>query len=250
MLTLDGLTAWYGSTQALFGIDLEVARGETVALVGTNGSGKTTTLRAIMGQLKTGGSIKVNDQDLHSVPTHRRVREFGIAIVHEGRGLLTGLTVRENLLVGADRTERARLDEVMALFPVLKGRLGQNVSLLSGGQQQMVALGRAFLRQPAYLLMDEPALGLAPTIISEIYRSVTELCSSGMGVVLVEQSVSRAAEVADRLCLLRVGRISRTVTTGDPHAVDELVAEAFDLRSPSPGAATLSIGTIEGKDHQ
>lgn len=250
MLTLNGLTAWYGSTQALFGIDLEVARGETVALVGTNGSGKTTTLRAILGQLKTGGIVRIDDKDLQSVATHRRVRDFGIAIVHEGRGLLTGLTVRENLVVGADRTERARLDEVLALFPALSGRLGQNVSLLSGGQQQMVALGRAFLRRPAYLLMDEPALGLAPAIISEIYRSVADLCSSGMGVVLVEQSVSRAAEVADRLCLLRVGRISRTVATGDPHAVDELVAEAFDLRPPTPRTATSSTGTLDGKDRQ
>jgi len=231
MLELDELTAWYASTQALFGINLRVRRGETVALVGTNGSGKTTTLRAILGQLRTGGTVRIDDQDVRSVPTHQRVRDYGISIVHEGRGLLTGLTVRENLLVGATRTERARLDKVGDLFPVLMDRLNQNVSLLSGGQQQMVALGRALLREPAYLLMDEPALGLAPAIISEIYRTIAELCSGGMGVLLVEQSVSRAAEVADRLCLVRVGRVVRSVPTSDSAAVDELVADAFDLHS-------------------
>lgn len=250
MLSLDELTAWYGSTQALFGINLLLDRGETVALVGTNGSGKTTTLRAILGQLRTGGTVRIDGQNLQSVPTHRRVRDYGIAVVHEGRGLLTGLTVRENLVVGANRIERARTDEVFDLFPALKDRLQQNVSLLSGGQQQMVALGRAFLRRPAYLLMDEPALGLAPAIITEIYRSIAELCSSGLAVLLVEQSVSRAAEVADRLCLVRVGRISRTVTTGDAAAVDELVADAFDLHTPGENTAVTksSAETTDRKE--
>jgi branched-chain amino acid transport system ATP-binding protein len=235
MIRLEGLTAWYGGTQALFGIDLELAQGRTVGLVGTNGSGKTTTLRAILGQLRTAGRVVIDDRDVSGVPTYRRVRDHRIAVVHEGRGLLTGLTVRENLLVGADRVQRARLGEALDLFPALRDRLSQNVSLLSGGQQQMVALGRAILRKPDYLLMDEPALGLAPSIIADIYGTVRELCSSGLGVLLVEQSVARAAEVADVLCLVRVGRISRTVDAKDTAAVGELVRDAFDLQD-RPGA--------------
>jgi branched-chain amino acid transport system ATP-binding protein len=229
MLRLDSVTAWYGRTQALFGVDLHVRRGETVALVGTNGAGKTTTVRAILGQVRTGGTITVDDTDITAKPAHRRVRDHGIAVVHEGRGLLTQLSVLENLLVGATREQRDRLDDVVSLFPVLRDRLSQKVSLLSGGQQQMVALGRALLRDPSYLLLDEPALGLAPVVIDEIYGHVAELCSRGMGVLLVEQSVARAAQVADRLCLLRIGSVDRSVDTADRAAVDGLVADAFGV---------------------
>ncbi|MEV1290070.1 ATP-binding cassette domain-containing protein, partial [Micromonospora sp. NPDC049679] len=143
MLTLDSVKGWYGRTQALFGVDLYVPPGKTVALVGTNGAGKTTTLRAILGAVRTEGSVRVDGEEVSAKPTHRRVNDHRIAIVHEGRGLLSQLTVLENLVVGANRAERARIGEVLDLFPVLRDRTHQKVSLLSGGQQQMVALGRA-----------------------------------------------------------------------------------------------------------
>jgi branched-chain amino acid transport system ATP-binding protein len=239
MLRLESVTAWYGRTQALFGVDLQVARGETVALVGTNGAGKTTTLRALLGQVRTGGRISVENQDISDQPTHRRVRDHGIAVVHEGRGLLAQLSVAENLLVGASREQRERLPEVLDLFPVLGDRLDQKVSLLSGGQQQMVALGRALLRDPAYLLLDEPALGLAPVVIDEIYGYIARLRSRGMGVLLVEQSVPRAAAVADHLCLLRVGRVDRVVPARDEAAIDALIADAFDVHTGPEAASAL-----------
>jgi branched-chain amino acid transport system ATP-binding protein len=229
VLTLDSVKGWYGRTQALFGVDLEVAPGKSVALVGTNGAGKTTTLRAILGAVRTEGAVRVDGRDISAKPTHRRVNDHGIAIVHEGRGLLSQLTVQENLVVGANRAERARIGEVLDLFPVLRDRTHQKVSLLSGGQQQMVALGRALLRDPKYLLLDEPALGLAPVVIDEIYTYIAELCSRGMGVLLVEQSVTRAASVADQLVLLRVGTVDRVVDTTDRAQVDQLVADAFGV---------------------
>lgn len=229
MIELSGVKAWYGSTQALFGIDLLVSQGETVALVGTNGAGKSTTLRALLGALRTEGSVTIDGHEVSKLPMHKRVRDHRIAIVHEGRGLLSQLTVLENLLVGSSKEDRARLDGILRLFPVLRDRTSEKVSLLSGGQQQMVALGRALLREPKYLLLDEPALGLAPVVIDEIYGYIRGLSSQGMGVVLVEQSVQRAASVADRLALLQVGKVERVVSTQSLESVNALVADAFDL---------------------
>lgn len=239
MLTLESVRAWYGHTQVLFGVDLTVAEGRTLALVGTNGAGKTTTLRAILGTVPTQGSVFVDGHDLSTKPTHRRIRDHRLAIVHEGRGLLGQLSVLENLVVGASREERERLPRVMEVFPVLRARIEDRVTLLSGGQQQMVALGRALLRNPKYLLLDEPALGLAPVVIDEIYGYITQLCSRGMGVLLVEQSVARAASIADQLCLLRVGTVARVVDTADKAAVNMLVADTFGVHKVTASEAQL-----------
>jgi len=229
MLKLDSVHAWYGKTEALFGVELEVARGETLAIIGTNGAGKTTTLRAIAGSLRTTGSISIDGQEISHTPTHRRVRDHNLAIVHEGRGLLADLTVRENIVLGATRAQRRDLDNVLDLFPVLRSRTGEAASLLSGGQQQMVALARALLRQPAYLLLDEPALGLAPSVIDEIYQHISTLCKQGMGVLLVEQSVTRAAEVSHRMALIRVGKTVRTIDPSEPGEIEFFMEEAFGL---------------------
>ena len=229
MLKLDAVHAWYSKTEALFGVDLEVARGETLAIIGTNGAGKTTTLRAIAGSVPTMGSISIDGQEISQIPTHQRVRDHSLAIVHEGRGLLADLTVKENIVLGATRAQRRDLDDVLDLFPVLRSRTGEAASLLSGGQQQMVALARALLRQPAYLLLDEPALGLAPSVIDEIYQHISTLCNQGMGVVLVEQSVTRAAEVAHRMALIRVGKIVRTIDPSVPDEIEFFMEEAFGL---------------------
>ena len=144
MLELRDLCAWYGQTQGLFGVDLELAKGECLALVGTNGAGKTTTIRAILGLIRTSGVIVMEDALVERLATARRVREHGIAVAHEGRGLLKHLTVFENIVVGLPRAAHSRLDEALDLFPALRDRMKEPVSLLSGGQQQMVSLGVNF----------------------------------------------------------------------------------------------------------
>jgi len=226
MLRVENLQAWYGATQALFGVNFELDEGATLALVGTNGAGKTTTLKAVTGLVRTRGSVVFDGREVSHVPPHRRVRECRIAVVHEGRGLFNRLSVRENLVVGQRGTDAA-LDEVLDLLPALRERLKQNVSDLSGGQQQMVAIGRAIVQRPRLLLLDEPSLGLAPVIVNEIYDHLRALKQTGMTILLVEQSVSRARAFADRLCLIRIGSSSTQVDSSDKAAVDSLISAAF-----------------------
>ena len=231
LLQVAGLQAWYGPTQALFDVSLDVGEGETLALLGTNGAGKSSTLRAICGLITSKGGVCLRGEDISQTPAHIRYRRHRIALVHEGRGLLYGLTVSENLSLGRiDRARGGMSSEVEELFPALAGRGNEDVANLSGGEQQMVAIARGLLADPSVLLLDEPSLGLAPSLVDRVYETLQSLKQRGRAMLLVEQNISRALEVADRVCVLRAGTVvyQRDVQK-DPELISRLaddVAEA------------------------
>jgi len=213
MLTVENLQVHYGAAEALRGIDLQVAAGETVALVGANGAGKTTLLRALMGLVKpSAGRILIDGADVTSHVPARMVRH-GLALSPEGRELFGSLTVRENLRLGGIALQLAeaeigrRLDEVCTRFPRLRERLDQQASTMSGGEQQMVAMGRALMAKPRLLLLDEPSLGLAPLVTDEIFAIIHQLSRAGTTILLVEQNAARALTASVRAYLLANGRI-------------------------------------------
>ncbi|HJV82067.1 ABC transporter ATP-binding protein [Noviherbaspirillum sp.] len=213
MLKCDDLSAAYGDIVALRGITISVAPGEAVALIGANGAGKTTLLRAISGLMPLRkGSVQFNGGAIDRLSPEKRVRT-GIAHVPEGRRIFPGLTVRENLEVGAaarraSRTEiNADFEHVFALFPRLKERQKQLGWSLSGGEQQMLAIGRALMSRPRLLLLDEPSLGLAPRLAEEVYASIANINEGGLTVVLVEQNTVLALQVAQRAYVLENGQI-------------------------------------------
>jgi branched-chain amino acid transport system ATP-binding protein len=212
LLKLEGIDAFYGDLQALFGVSLEVHEREIVALVGANAAGKSTTLRVVSGLVAPGqGRVLLDDVDLRDVPAHRRV-ELGLVQVPEGRHLFPFMTVHENLMLGAHparaRAEQAeRLAYVHRLFPVLAERRGQLAGSLSGGEQQMCAIGRALMARPRLLMLDEPTLGLAPVLVSKIFETVRTINADGVTVLLVEQNVRQALTVANRACVLESGRL-------------------------------------------
>ncbi|HKQ65006.1 MAG TPA: ABC transporter ATP-binding protein [Methylomirabilota bacterium] len=212
MLRLEGIDAFYGDLQALSDVSLEVREKEIVALVGANAAGKSTTLRVISGLVAPRrGRVLLNDEDLTGVPAHQRV-DRGIVQVPEGRHLFPFMTVTENLLLGAHadraRGERDRtLAHVYGLFPVLSERRTQLAGSLSGGEQQMCAIGRALMARPRVLMLDEPTLGLAPVLVARIFDTVRTINGQGVTVLLVEQNVRQALTLAHRACVLESGRL-------------------------------------------
>lgn len=212
MLRVEGIDVFYGEVQALWGVSFEVAEGEIVTLVGSNGAGKTTALKTISGLLTPrAGAIYFNDTRLDAVPAYRVV-ELGIAHIPEGRRLWPGLSVRETLELGA-YTRRARKEKgqtfewVLGIFPRLAERLSQAAQTLSGGEQQMLAIARALLSRPKLLMLDEPSLGLAPLLVEQIFQVIREINRQGMTVLLVEQNVHYALAIAQRGYILETGNV-------------------------------------------
>lgn len=222
MLELHQLTAGYGEARALWDVSLTVARGELLCVVGPNGAGKTTLVNTIAGVLKPqAGRMVMDGRDITQLAPHKHC-EAGIALVPEGRRLFTGMTVAENLDIGsylpaAKAKRRETFDEVLALFPALKAKLASPAGELSGGQQQMVAIGRALMARPRLLLLDEPSLGLSPLVTADVFDAVRKISQQGITIVLVEQNVSLAMKISHRACVLELGRI---VAEGKP---DELM---------------------------
>jgi branched-chain amino acid transport system ATP-binding protein len=212
LLKLDGVDAYYGDLQALYDVALEVPEGRITALVGANAAGKSTTLRVIAGLLPPRrGQVLFDGRSIERVPAHARVG-LGIVLVPEGRRLFPFLTVRENLLLGAHSAaaraqQRETMDRVFTLFPVLAERQSQLASSMSGGEQQMCAVGRALMAQPRLLMLDEPTLGLAPMMVGLIFDTVRTINQAGVTVLLVEQNVQHTLVLADQAYVLESGRV-------------------------------------------
>ena len=220
MLSLAAISAGYGSFQVLFDVSLEVPRGEAVGVIGPNGAGKTTLMRVISGLVQRyTGAMRLDGRSIGGLPAHRIV-EQGIAHVPENRRLFPRLTVEDNLRIGAylPRARRqcaAQLDRVYKLFPRLKDRREQLAGTLSGGEQQMCAIGRALMSDPKLLLMDEPSAGLAPLVVAQVFDLVHRIRAEGLTVLIVEQNVQQVLDVVDRAYLLEVGRIKLAGTSAE-----------------------------------
>lgn len=211
LLELGEVRAYYGAIEALKGISLKVEEGEIVSLIGSNGAGKSTTLKAICGQVNTVGEIRFAGNEMSSLPPHRAALK-GIEHVPEGRRIFPRLTVKENLELGAfsvgdKKAVKQRMERVFAYFPRLKERLGQMGGTMSGGEQQMLAIGRALMMEPKILLLDEPSMGLAPIIVEQIFEIIQELNREGMTVLLVEQNAFQALQIAHRGYVMQTGEI-------------------------------------------
>ncbi|MBQ4307323.1 MAG: ABC transporter ATP-binding protein [Lachnospiraceae bacterium] len=231
MLKVENLRVQYGMIEAIKGISFEVGDGEIVTLIGANGAGKTTTMHAISGLVKpSAGTVTLDGKDLTKIAPHKIV-EMGLAQVPEGRRVFAQQTVEENLTLGAyarrDKDQIARdMEDVFVLFPRLRERRTQMAGTLSGGEQQMLAMGRALMAKPSIVLMDEPSMGLSPLLVSEIFRIIEEINSKGTTVLLVEQNAKRALAIADRAYVLETGNITLS-GTGEELANDERVRKAY-----------------------
>jgi branched-chain amino acid transport system ATP-binding protein len=206
MLEVRGLHAYYGASHVLQGVDLEVGQGEAVALLGRNGAGKTTTISAIVGFVRArGGRVRLGERDLTGRAPHV-VARAGVALVPQGRRVFGDLTVAENLTLTA-RRGRWSLERVLDLFPALRKRLANRGDELSGGEQQMLAIGRALMRDPDVMLLDEPSEGLAPKMVEQVREALIQLRDSGLGLLLVEQNIALATAVASRVYVMNKGAI-------------------------------------------
>jgi branched-chain amino acid transport system ATP-binding protein len=224
LLETRNLTAFYGDFQALYGIDMMLDKGETVAIIGANGAGKSTFLKVVAGLIRSASDSVLLDGAPIGARSAAEIVKLGIALVPEGRRLFPSLTVEENLQIGAHGRKMQgpwTLDRVYALFPILKERRSQAAPTLSGGQQQMAAISRALMSNPRILLCDEISLGLAPIIIADVYAALPRIKAEGTSVVLVEQDIVQAMKVADRVYCFQEGRLS---LTGRPR---ELTREAI-----------------------
>jgi len=231
LLQLVGLQVAYGPIQAVKGIDLELYEGELVCLIGANGAGKTTTLNTIAGLLSpSSGDIRYQGTNITTLAAHQRVRR-GLALAPEGRGIFTRLSVAENLRMGAyarrdSHAIAADLERVCTLLPRIGERLDQVAGTLSGGEQQMLAIGRALLSRPRLLLLDEPSMGLAPRVVETIFELIQTIAREGVTVLLVEQKANRALQLADRAYVMDGGRIGLT-GSGQELLDDPLVRRAY-----------------------
>jgi branched-chain amino acid transport system ATP-binding protein len=237
LLAVDGVDARYGDFQALFDVSLTVDEGETVAIIGANGAGKSTLLGAIAGDVAvSSGTIRFAGTDLAGVAAHERVRR-GVTLVPEGRRLFPSLTVEENLLVGAFRRRPGpwTVARIYELFPLLAPLAARAAASLSGGEQQAVAIGRALMANPRLALLDEVSLGLAPLIVRQLYAALPEILAAGTSVLLVEQDISQALGVADRVWCLLEGRVS---LAGIPDSLDreQVTAAYFGTHGLETGA--------------
>ncbi|WP_437811630.1 ABC transporter ATP-binding protein [Sorangium sp. So ce1078] len=229
LLVVEDLAVSYGGIRALKGVSLEVRRGEIVAMIGANGAGKTTTLKTIVRLLPIAtGSIRYDGKDLATVSTEELVAA-GVSLVPEGRAIFSNLTVRENLELGAwchkdGPTMAETVEDVVKLFPRLGERMSQHGGTLSGGEQQMLAIGRAMMARPAMLLLDEPSLGIAPRLVADIFESIAKIAASGTTVLLVEQNTRLALKYSTRAYVLRTGQIAMSGDSRELAANEEIRA--------------------------
>jgi branched-chain amino acid transport system ATP-binding protein len=217
MLSVHSLQAFYGDFQALFGIDFEIGAGETVAIIGANGAGKSTFLKTICGLMRTPAeTVKLDGEAIGAAPAAEIVKK-GIALVPEGRRLFRSLSVEENLRIGgfAGRSGPWTLERVYELFPVLQDKRNAPATSLSGGQQQMVAIGRALMSNPRVLMCDEVSLGLAPIVVKDIYDALPGICTGGLAAIIVEQDIDTAMRVSDRVYCFMHGKVSLTGKSAD-----------------------------------
>ena len=232
LLSVRELATGYGDLRVVWDVSFDVKPGQVTALLGRNGAGKTTTLRAIAGLNRVqGGSVLLEGRDISGMQPHKRIRA-GLGFVQENKRVFKRRTVEANLMLGGytrgigRRGLKKELDEIYELFPVLRGRADTTAGQLSGGQQQMLAIGQALMGKPKLLMLDEPSAGLAPVIVSEVMGSVSALKAAGLGILLVEQAVEAAVQVADQIAVLDVGRIVMSGPAGELSEI-EIIQDAY-----------------------